>query len=77
MYMDQRVVYMQHIMRGASFKRYQEVMVECKQLSKDIARYSWGLGKLKELSTDDSWTWAKKDTIGYDGGAYLGLEKFI
>ena len=38
---------------------------------------SWDLGALKELSTDNFWTWSKKYEIGYDGDAYLGLEKCV
>ena len=32
---------------------------------------------MKELSTEDSWTWSKKYGTGYDWGAYLGLDKFV
>ena len=39
--------------------------------------YSCNLGKLKELSTDEFWTWAKSDGIGYDGDAYLVLDKCV
>ena len=44
---------------------------------KDLARDEWTLGALKDLSTGDFWTWANKDGIGYDGDAYLGLDKCV
>ena len=44
---------------------------------KDLAGDKWDLGTLKELSTDDFWAWAKKYGIGYDGDAYLGLDKCV
>ena len=46
-------------------------------MAKDLARDSWTLRELKEISTDDFWTWAKKYGIGYDGDAYLGLDKCV
>ena len=58
---DQRVAYTQHTLRGAALKKYRYVIVECKQLTNEIAGYKWDLGKLKGLSTDDLWDWAKKD----------------
>ena len=35
------------------------------------------LSDLKELSTDNFWTWDKIDGVGYDGDAYLGLDKCV
>ena len=49
--------------------------MECKQSTKDLAGDQWTLGELKELSTNDFWTWDKSDGVGYDGDAYLGLYK--
>ena len=63
--MDQRVAYTQRILRGAALKKYKAVLLECKQLEKDLAGDKWDLGNLKEISMDDFWTWAKKDVIGY------------
>ena len=37
----------------------------------------WDLGKLKCLSTDEFWYWAKKDSIGYDVHVYLGIDKCV
>ena len=64
--MDQRISYTQHILRGAALKKYKVVLLECKQLENNLAGDKWDLGVLKEISTDDFWTWAKKDVIGYD-----------
>ena len=54
---DQRVACMQSILRGAALKKYKVVMVECKSSQKDIAGDKWDLGALKELYTDNFWTW--------------------
>ena len=67
---DQRVAYTNHILRGAALKTHKAVMVECNQSAKDLAGYKWDLGALKELSTDELWTWANKYGIGYDRDAY-------
>ena len=72
---DQRVAYTQRILRGAALKNYREVLVECKHSEKDIAGDKWDLGELKGLSTVDLWAWSKKDSIGYDGHTYLGIDK--
>ena len=77
MEVDQRVAYTHRILIRALIKKYKTVMVECKQSVKDLAGNKWDLGVLKELSTDDFWTCAKKDGIGYYGYAYLGLDKRI
>ena len=64
---DQRLAYMQRILIGAALKKYKVVLVECKKLEHDLVGDSWDLGNLKELSTDNFWTWANKYGIGYDG----------
>ena len=46
-------------------------------MAKDLAGVSWTLGDLKELSTDNFWTWDKSDGIGYDIDAYLVLDKCV
>ena len=74
---DQRVAYMQRILREAAIKKYKAVLLECKQSENDLAGDGWTLGNLKELSTDEFLTWAKSNGIGYDGDAYLGLEKCV
>ena len=73
----QRLAYMQIILRGDSLKKHKAVLFECKQLVKDLAGDGWTLGDLKEISTDDLWTWAKSDRIGYGEDAYLGLYKCV
>ena len=52
---DQRVAFMQRILRLSALRKYRAVLVECKQLVKEIAGDKWDLGKLKGLSTDDLW----------------------
>ena len=69
---DQRVAYMQRILGVAALKNYKAVLVECNQSVKDPIGDSWDLGALKELSTDNFCTCAKKYGIGFDGDAYLG-----
>ena len=56
---DQRVAYTQRILRGAALKKYISVLVECKQLAKDIAGDKWDLGKLKGIPTENLWAWAE------------------
>ena len=70
---DQRVAYMQHIMRGASLKKYKAVLLECKQLAKVLVGDTWTLGDLRGLSTEDFWTWANSEGLYYNGYEYLGL----
>ena len=74
---DRMVAYMQRILRGAALKNYRSVLVECKQSSKELVRDKWDFGKLKRLSTANFWDWAKKDGIGYDRHAYLGIDKCV
>ena len=44
---DQRVAYLQRILRGSALKNYKAVLVECKQSANDLMGDSWGLGALK------------------------------
>ena len=74
---DQRLAYTQLIIRGDALKKYKAVLVEYKQLAKDIVGYKWDLVVLKEISMGAFWNWTKKYGIGYDGDAYLGLDKFV
>ena len=53
------------------------VLIDCNQSAKDLAGDSWGLGTLKEISTDNFWIWEKKSRIGFDVDVYLGLETFV
>ena len=64
---DKMVAYTQRILKGCDPKKYREVLVECRQLAKELSGDEWNLGKLKGLSTDDFWTWVKTDTMEYDG----------
>ena len=68
---------MQRILRGASLKKYREVLVACRQSAKELAGDEWGLGKLEGLSTEAFWVWAKTDTMGCDRHAYLDRDKCI
>ena len=77
MNVDKRVAYMQIILRASALKKYKAFLAECKHSVKELARDKWGLGALIGLSTDDFWAWVKKNGIGYDGGACLGLEKYV
>ena len=43
----------------------------------NLARDSWDLGALKDLSRDNLCTWTKKDRTGYDSYTYLRLYKCI
>ena len=52
-------------------------MLECKKLVKDLTGYTWTLGNLKGISTDNFWTWLKTGGVGYDRDAYLGLDKCV
>ena len=49
----------------------------CKQSAKELAGDDWTLGDLSRISTEDFWTWVKLDTIGYDGHAYLAIDKCV
>ena len=65
---------MEHIQIGAVINKYKAVLLECKQLEKDITGDKWTLGDLKGLSTEDFWTWEESDRLAYDRDAYLGLK---
>ena len=49
MEVDQRVVYMQTILRGSAINKYKTVLLECKQLVKNLMGDKWTLGDLKAL----------------------------
>ena len=74
---DKRLAYMQRILRGPSIKKYREILVTCKQSAKELAGDEWTLGDLGGVSIEDFWTGEKSDTIGYDGHAYLGINKCV
>ena len=69
----QRASYTQRIYRGAVLNKYKAVMLEYKQLAKDLAGDKWNFSDLKGLSTDYFWTWLESDGLGYEVDAYLGL----
>ena len=68
---------MQSILRGSGLKKYQEVLVTCKQSAKDLAGDKWTLVNLSGVSTEDFRIWTKTDTIGYDGNPYLAIDKCV
>ena len=74
---DQRVTYTHRILRGAVLKKYMVVLFECKQLGKDLVGDKCTLVNLKGLYIEDFWTWDTSDGVGYDGDAYLVLEKCV
>ena len=43
-------------------------------MAKELAGDEWDLGELGGLSADDLWTWAKTESMGYDGHAYLAMD---
>ena len=49
----------------------------CKQWAKEFVGDEWTLGNMNGLSTEEFWTWAKKDTTGYDGHSYLAIAKCV
>ena len=70
---DQRVVYTQTILRGSAINKYKTVLLECKQLVKNLMGDKWTLGDLKAISTEDFWDWVNSDGLAYNGDAsYLG-----
>ena len=77
MELDQKVAYMQRILRGAALKKNREVLIACRKSAKELAIDEWNLGKLAGLSAEALWNWAKTDTTGYDVHAYLSMDKFI
>ena len=72
---DKRLAYTQRIIRGAALKNYQEVLVICRQLVKDVAGDEWTLSNMTGLAAEDFWTWAKTDTTGYDVNPCLAIDK--
>ena len=44
---------------------------------KELTGDKWDLGDLKGITTEYLWVWANKGGIGYDGHAYLGIDKCI
>ena len=66
---------MKRILRGASLKKYLEVLVTCRKSAKDLAGDECTIDDLTGLSTGDFWNWANMDTTGYDGHDYLAWDK--
>ena len=66
LYVDKRLAYTQRILRGAELKKYQEVLVTCRQSEKELTGDEWTLVKLNGLSTEEFWTLENTDTMGYD-----------
>ena len=76
-HVDQRVYHKQCIIIGAALKNYKAVLVECKQLAKDIVGYKWDLIALKEIFKGYFWNWSKKNRTVYYRYTYLGLDKCV
>ena len=74
---EKRLAYMQRIFRGAALKKYQEVLVICRQSTKELTGYEWNLRKLTGLSEENFWTWAKTNTTGYDVHPFLDRYKCV
>ena len=77
MYVEKRLAYKQHILRGSVLKKYREVLVTCRQAAKELAGDKWNLGKLAGISAEAFWNWSKTDTTGYDGNPFLAQDKCI
>ena len=75
MYVEKRLAYTHHILRGAALKKYQEVLVTCRQSEKDLTGDEWTLGELNGLSAEEFWTLEKTDTMRYDVHDYLPMDK--
>ena len=67
MYVNQRVTYTQHILRGAMLNEHKAVLLECKKLAKDLTGDKWIFSELKGVSTEEFWNWYKSDRHAYDG----------
>ena len=74
---DKRLAYMQPILIGSALKKYQEVLVTCKQSTKELAGDERTLGNMSGVSTEYVWTWVKTITIGYDGYHYQTNDKCV
>ena len=49
----------------------------CKQSTKELAGDEWTLGDMSGVSTEDFWTLANTDNIGYYGHPYLDIDKCV
>ena len=56
MEVEQRVAYMQRIMRGESIEKYKALLMEYKQSENDISEDKRTLGYFKALCTEELWT---------------------
>ena len=46
-------------------------MAECNESEKDLAEYQWNMVSMKDVITEQLWTWSKVDSS--DGSVYLYL----
>ena len=74
---NKRIAYIQRILRETAIKKYQEVMVTCTQLLKELAGDECTLRDMTALTAEYFWTWAKMDTTGYVGHPYLSIDKCV
>ena len=51
-YVYQRVNCMQLLLRGSALKKSKAVLMECKELAKELAGYQWNLGEIKDVNMD-------------------------
>ena len=65
-YVGKGIAYTQRILRRSKLKKYQEVLMTCKQSAKELVGDKWTLGDMNGLSTEDFWNWEKTDITGYD-----------
>ena len=49
---DKRTAYTQRILRGSALKEYLEVLVTCRQSTKELTGDEWNLGKTTRLSAE-------------------------
>ena len=52
-------------------KKYKWVLSGCNEPEKDISGYQWNLVSMKDVITEQLWTWSKVDSS--DGSVYLYL----
>ena len=70
---DQRVAYINRVLRGDALNKYKAVLLEWNQSAEDTKGDKCTLGELKGISTENFCTWDKIEGVGYEGDAYLWL----
>ena len=72
---DVSIKYMDRILRLPALNKYQQVLVECKDLENLIAGYQRTLGFTKLFSMELFCTWAKLYTMDRSGDPISGSER--